>query len=117
MARAMKYCLLCNPDGNGIDGEEGTEAVAKYYLKKRSGQAYSGWIPVCKFCASNIKNVGFEIIYFDKKNKIEETYNCNCIFRKKNLVTSNDGDLRDIWKCEKCGREVRSVGNPGHRFT
>jgi len=28
----MQYCL-CNPDGNGTSGEDGTEAIGKYYVE------------------------------------------------------------------------------------
>jgi len=111
VARAFKYCLLCNPDENGLTGEEGSEAKGKYYLKKGKNQAFSGWIPICDFCCGMAERQGYEVVYFDDQEK-KKTETCgNCAFEKKNLVTFGN-DIRDIWKCKHCGREVRSLGNP-----
>jgi hypothetical protein len=49
----MQYCLLCNPLGNGTEGEDGTEAIGKYYVEDIPGedQHTTGWHGVCADCA------------------------------------------------------------------
>jgi len=36
MRHGKKFCMVCNPNGNGITGEEGSEAVGRYYLQRTS---------------------------------------------------------------------------------
>ena len=69
MRRGMKFCLICNTLDNGMDGDEGTEAVARYYLPKKGDPDYSrkqgntGWVPCCGDCAKLMTNK-FEVQYF-----------------------------------------------------
>lgn len=108
MARSMKFCLFCKREG--IE----KKAVVKYYLKRSPGQAYYGWIPVCKSCAESFSNAGYELIYFSGK-KFKDANNgddnCDHFYYKKNLVTMRS-DCLDCWKCEKCGKEIFRIGNP-----
>jgi hypothetical protein len=114
----MKFCMLCNPWGNGTRGDEGTEAVAKYYLPPHLSQNGSGWIPVCAGCTHVVRE--FEIVPLDhakdhpcwakqREDAERETamrsgpYDHD--WRKDNLVTQPDGG--DFWKCEKCGLRVK----------
>jgi len=102
MKRSMKYCILCDNENN---------AIGKYYLKRRNKEQYlSGWIPVCKNCSVGI-SLYFGIEYFEKTEEVKCNHKSSD-YSKKNLVTINDGDLRDIWKCKVCGHEIRSLGNP-----
>lgn len=112
--------MLCNPDGNGLTGSKGTEAIGKYYLLPGPGQATYGWIPVCELCAEDMKNVGFKIkpvngkddhsFFLQEKQKAEELEKLNSgIYKHKwnkdNLVTQED--MTDSWSCMKCGLRIK----------
>lgn len=118
MRRGMKFCLVCNPFENGMSGDEGTEAVAKYYLPKKREPGYSrrqantGWIPCCRCCAE-LMGSQFEVQYFktSSRDDITDIYEgpFEHEWHKVNLMTREDGT--DLWKCDKCGGEFirRSV--------
>lgn len=115
----MKYCLLCNPYGNGLTGYKGTEAVAKYYLPPDSadGQATSGWIPICEGCIAPIKQyfkvillTGEEIVNGKERMNQELLHGgqYNHAWEKQNLVTQKDPrGMYDLLKCKKCGAEIK----------
>lgn len=119
MRRGMKFCLICNPFDNGMDGDEGTEAVARYYLPKKGEPGYSreqgnrGWVPCCKRCAELMVSQ-FEVQYFSgysSQDDIIDIYEgpFEHDWHKVNLMTREDGT--DLWRCNKCGGEFirRSV--------
>jgi hypothetical protein len=116
----MKYCLLCNPDDNGTRGEQGTNAVAKYYLPQGPNQISSGWIPVCLSCADSVKQY-YTICNFDGTDYIfqdgEEEIDINSgpykhDWGKTNLVTQEDskGRFFDLMECSKCGGQTKRYG-------
>ncbi|MCK4544879.1 hypothetical protein KAU43_05020 [candidate division WOR-3 bacterium] len=123
----MKYCLLCNPDGNGIKGDTGTEAIGKYFLEKEPNQCTNGWIPVCEYCISTVpfyvsplpkaKNHPYWVKI--KENEELEKKLSGGSFKhdwdKVNLITKRDSSgLYDLRKCTKCGLEIkwRGLGCP-----
>ena len=107
--------MICNPGGNGSNGEEGTEAIGRYFLKKESRHQYnSGWISVCKDCAESTERY-FRIEYFSGAKTIRLTDNKDPKISagpyvhdwgKQNLITLEvDGKLVDHLVCSKCGAE------------
>jgi len=115
-----KFCLICNPEGNGSNGCEGTEAVGVYYLERTErNQFNSGWIAVCTDCADMIEKY-FRVDYFsgettkrltDNKDPkiLAGPYEHN--WDKLNLITIEiEGKAVDHLKCSKCGAEYY------HRF-
>lgn len=117
MRHGMRYCMICNPDGNGTRGEPGTEAIGKYCLGRGPSQAASGWIPVCENCAETVKPY-HKVTFFDARNRESGTKNrqetcqtCQHDWYKANLVTLEDDEgLYDQWRCEKCGLEKKRRG-------
>jgi len=110
-----KFCMICNPEGNGTTGEEGTEAVGRYYLQRTSkNQFNSGWIAVCQDCAESVEKY-FRIEYFSGKHTVRLTDNKDPRIHaglyehdwsKQNLVTIEiDGKMVDHLICQKCGAE------------
>jgi len=112
--RGMKFCIICNPFDNGMDGDEGTEAVAKYYLPYPGEEGYSeeqlnhGWIPCCRECV-NLCSTNYVVEYLSGKKAILEPiidiYSgpFGHDWHKVNLMTREDGT--DLWKCAKCDGE------------
>ena len=109
----MKFCIVCNPDGNGSTGEPGTEAVGKYYNERtEKSQCHTGWLPVCKQCAEDFEHVR-SIKYFDGTQSWKLTDNKDPLinaggylhdWHKENLITLEvDGRLVDKCVCSKCG--------------
>ncbi len=118
----MKYCIICNPEGNGSHGIEGTEAVGKYFNEKtNNNQLQTGWLPVCARCAKDFVDI-FPIIFFDgTKTKVKKMNDDPRInsgsyehdWSKDNLVTMEiDGMLVDHCVCSKCGAEGHWFGAP-----
>jgi hypothetical protein len=110
-----KFCMICNPFGNGVKGNEGTEAVGRYYLPRESKNQYqTGWISVCEYCAQNFEKY-HRIEYFSGKktslltdNKDPKLHNgpYEHNWNKENLVTMEvDGRMVDHIICSKCGAE------------
>jgi hypothetical protein len=105
--------MICNPEGNGSTGCEGTEAVGVYYLERTGrNQFNSGWIAVCSDCSESIERY-FRVEYFSGKKTERLTDNKDPRIRsgpyvhdwhKENLVTLEvDGKLVDKLVCSKCG--------------
>jgi hypothetical protein len=118
MRHGKKYCMICNPNGNGTTGEEGTEAVGRYLLLRESKDQYqTGWIAVCADCAETTEKY-FRIEYFSGKKTERLTDNKDPRllagpyehdWQKQNLVTIEvDGKLVDHLICSKCGAECYS---------
>ena len=110
-----KFCMICNPDGNGSTGDVGTEAVGRYYLSRTNkDQFQSGWISVCKDCAIQTEQY-YRIEYFDgnKTSRLTDNKDPRILsgpyqhnWQKENLVTIEvDGKLVDHLICSKCGAE------------
>jgi hypothetical protein len=109
----MKYCIVCNPNGNGSTGHPGIEAVGKYYNQRTSKDQYhTGWLPVCKQCAEEFSPY-HRIEYFNGTKTVRLTDNKDPKinagpyvhdWQKENLVTLEvDGKLVDKLVCSKCG--------------
>jgi hypothetical protein len=105
--------MICNPEGNGSTGCEGTEAVGVYYLERTERHQFnSGWIAVCSDCAESVERY-FRVEYFSGKKTERLTDNKDPRIRagpyvhdwhKENLVTLEvDGKLVDKLVCSKCG--------------
>lgn len=111
-----KFCMICNPEGNGTTGIEGSEAVGKYYLQRDcKDQFQTGWISVCEYCAASFEKY-HRIEYFDGRIKTARlTDNKDPIlhngqyehdWHKQNLITMEvDGRMVDHLICSKCGAE------------
>jgi hypothetical protein len=107
--------MICNPEGNGTTGNEGTEAVGRYYLQRQmKDQFNTGWIAVCEDCAESIEQY-FRIERFNGKKTVRLTDNKDPRlfagpyvhdWSKQNLVTTEvDGKAVDHLICSKCGAE------------
>jgi hypothetical protein len=112
-----KFCMICNPFGNGSRGMPGTEAVGVYYLPKGKNQMIYGNISVCENCA-NSTSPYFKVTYFDgaeRKPPISLLSNSDPKIKsgiyhhkwdKMSLVGIEiDGNIVDHYKCLKCGAE------------
>lgn len=110
-----KFCMICNPYGNGSKGTPGTEAIGRYYLKRETpNQFQTGWIAVCEDCAIRTEKY-YEIEYFDGRKQSRLTDNNDTRihsgryehdWQKENLVTIEvDGKMVDRLICSKCGAE------------
>jgi hypothetical protein len=108
-----KFCMICNPEGNGSTGMEGTEAIGRYYLQRASkNQFNSGWIAVCSGCAEATEKY-FRIEYFNGAKTVRLTDNKDPRlfagpyehhWEKQNLVTMEiEGKAVDHLICSKCG--------------
>ena len=123
MRHGKKFCMICNPDGNGTRGIAGTEAVGRYYNQKIGRRQFqTGWIAVCEDCAEIIPS-DFAVEYFDgRKSKEQQKMNSdpricagpyNHDWSKDNLVTMEvEGKLVDHCICSKCGAEGYWFGAP-----
>lgn len=108
---SMDYCLDCNPYWNGSYGEEGTEAIARFYVEDEPdlNQWLTGWMGLCEIHAE---------AYSQRDNHIEplEGHEDNALFKdgeidtgdcaehdwqKHSMVTESGGF--DWMKCEECG--------------
>lgn len=119
-----KFCMICNPYGNGSAGTPGTEAVGRYYLKREtSDQFQTGWISICNNCVDTILNTDYKIEFFNGlvsggKKEINTDPRINAgpydhNWSKDNLVTMEiDGKLVDHCVCGKCGAEGYWFGAP-----
>jgi len=96
----LKYCLLCNPDGNGTSGEDGTEAIGKYYLPK------DGWIPVCEGCARTVDKY-YDVEPFQEK-RIMNTFERKRMMKKD--ITNTTGK-KQISSQKKSTTPSRILGN------
>lgn len=110
--------MICNPEGNGSTGKEGTEAVATYFLSKSSSLgAVTGNIPVCEGCAETVSPF-FDIVYFDGRvSKLPPNALSNPDPKINSGIYSHDweklslmgieveGKVVDQYKCKKCGAE------------
>lgn len=110
-----KFCMICNPEGNGIEGMKGTEAVGTYFLKRTSNNQFnSGHIAVCEYCSKQTEPY-FKIDYFSGERTVRLTENKDPRIHagtyehdwsKQNLVTIEvDGKMVDHLICNKCGAE------------
>lgn len=118
----MQYCLLCNPFGNGTSGEEGTEAIGKYYVENQRGvdQHTTGWHGVCPSCARDMMNTGRNVIPLDghedhpvfaDQGDEEESVEHECedpSWTKVSLVTEDEGF--DWVECDECGIYAKRWG-------
>ena len=110
-----KFCMICNPEGNGTTGIEGSGAVGRYYLQRDSkDQFQTGWISVCEYCAQDFKKY-HRIEYFNgtKTSRLTDNNDPRIHggpyehdWQKENLVTIEiDGKLVDHLICSKCRAE------------
>lgn len=116
----MKYCLLCNPHGNGTSGEEGTEAIGKYYVENIPGtdQHTTGWHGVCGPCARSVMRQGHEVTPLDGyedhpvfADEEDEDVHHECedpSWTKVSLVTEDAGF--DWVECDECGIYAKRWG-------
>ena len=121
--RSFEYCLRCNPHLNGVDGKDGTEAIAKHYVPDKTGveQYRTGWEGLCRDCVLTIKendettikplpgyedhDVMSDIMEEDK----EVAHECpDPSWRKLSLVTENE--MFDWVECEDCGIQAKRYG-------
>lgn len=122
----LKYCMICNPDWNGMEGQEGTEAIGKYFLYPAPRQSTSGWIPVCVECADILpvhvvplrskRNHPYWIAKMEQEREKQQPRGKYIHdWDKCELVTQRDKDgLYNTWECRKCKYRVkyRLMGRP-----
>lgn len=110
---SMKYCLECNPLWNGSYGEDGTEAIGRFYVENREGvdQFLTGWMGLCEDCVQTFLARGRDVEPLEghEDNPLFETDEENDVvhecdspdWSKHSLVTESGGF--DWVQCEHCG--------------
>lgn len=109
----LKYCLFCNPFGNGTTGDPGTEAIGKVYVENEPGvdQHTTGWHAFCAYCAERFIPNNFadpqpleghedHPVFGNDTEEIRHACE-DPEWAKQSLVTENGG--YDIVQCTECG--------------
>jgi len=113
----MQYCLICNPDGNGTSGEDGTEAIAKYYVEniQDKDQITTGWHALCEGCTEYLQGT-VDITPLDGhenhplfSDDADVTHECDDpTWTKESLVTEDGGF--DWVRCDNCNIWAKRYG-------
>lgn len=117
--RGKYYCVLCNPGGYGKVGEDGTEAIAEYYIDPTFNDPPTGWQPICEYCLTTVHWTpefartlrpldGYEDHPFFNEDEPAKHTCKDFRWEKQSLVTEEGGF--DWVECSECGARAKRRG-------